>query len=190
MTTKQRAAYLNGNREFKKLRLAFPKKPNSNHKIDSIKGLKIQSFFSDLVEGVADMELILAEMNPYRDEAARAEYDRVTGLIRGLEQAFLNAGYSNKGNPYWADVSGPNDRQVRDIISAAMACLPVFHERSQALLKNMGQNPKDQKAFYEFTLRFGKFDSAITGFKDHLSHQRYARDQILARDALPMCALA
>ena len=190
MTTAQRAAYLYGNEKPRNLRSAFRKKINSQHKVDSIKGLKIQSFFSGLVEGIVGMELILADMNPYRDPAARAEYDRVTGLIRGVEQAFLNAGYSNKGNPYWADSNGPNDRQIGDIIAAAMACLPVFHEHSQALLKNIGQNPKDQKAFYEFTLRFGKFNNAITGFKDHLSHQRYARDQILARDALPMCALA
>lgn len=190
MTTAQRAAYLYGNKKPRELRSAFPKKPNSSHKVDSIKGLKIQSFFYDLVVGLGDMELILADMNPYRDPFARAEYDRVTGVIRGVEQAFLNAGYSCKGEPYWADLNGPNDCQTGDIVSAATVCLPVLQERSQKLLKNVGRNSKDQKAFYEFSLRFSKFNAAIIGFKDYACCQRYMRDQTIAHGEVMMWALA
>lgn len=136
----------------KKLKMQFP---NSLSDVERIQGLAIQPFISALTACQNDIQTQLTYNHIH--DPVRCQRDRAAAMT--FDRTLMDAGYSNRGTPYWVDRTKgePTLHQIDAIRNAAEDCKDMLADRYQVL----AHATSSKKEVQEFGDRFNTFAEAI-----------------------------
>jgi hypothetical protein len=162
--------------------------PNDPDTIDRIKGLAIQPFIFDLCAVQGDITAHLQ----HTEFGNRTNYARDRAAAVGLDRALMDAGYSNRGNPYWVNRAKgePTIPQIAAIADAARACQPMLGDRYMSMAKLLRSgDEKGRDDLQAYGARMQKFDAVIGEFGEMVADHAAHRAKQIVTSPTHICAL-
>lgn len=97
---------------------------NPPHIIEFLQALEFQGFIFAFVAGIEDMQTRIDD-NPARPHT---DDSKAFHIVRNLQNALFDCGYSNKGKPYWVPPTGIATHLLENLHEAAMDGAEILNE--------------------------------------------------------------
>ena len=139
-------------------------KGNDLETIEHLQRLDIQPFILAICACYDDIE---SQTGDFYDPTPKTREN--TKALQDLTDALWEAGYSNRGTPYWVAKGGPSWDNVKTILNAAKNCEPALNNKYVSLQKQVKHDPTAQKQLKDFMDRYTAFSEATQKWEDKVA---------------------